>query len=169
MIVAKNMLTENVKVLKSEVSKTTYQGVAVAVASILCALLALSYYYTGEVSLNGVIYAQSVNYGLWMLEGLPFIFGFWGQYSSSMIAYQAGAMIFDQTQELRSRADSLEKQVSYSTTHDPVTDLPNRALFYDRVEQAILSAGNQNKILKWTPLSRQIITQFKIEPCSYSS
>jgi diguanylate cyclase (GGDEF)-like protein len=64
-----------------------------------------------------------------------------------VIAYQAGAMILDQTQELRSRAESLEKQVSYSTTHDSVTDLPNRVLFYDRVEQAILAAGNQNKML----------------------
>ncbi|CAD6873838.1 putative bifunctional diguanylate cyclase/phosphodiesterase [Methylomonas fluvii] len=147
MIPAKNILNENVRVLKSEVSKTTYQGVAIAIASILSALLALSYYYVGEISLNGIIKAQTENYGLWMLEALPFIFGFWGQYSSSIIAYQAGAMILDQTQELRSRAESLEKQVSYSTTHDSVTDLPNRVLFYDRVEQAILAAGNQNKML----------------------
>ncbi|MGZ0080002.1 putative bifunctional diguanylate cyclase/phosphodiesterase [Methylomonas sp. YC3] len=147
MIPAKNILNENVRVLKSEVSKTTYQGVGIAIASILSALLALSYYYVGEISLNGVIKAQTENYGLWMLEALPFIFGFWGQYSSSVIAYQAGAMILDQTQELRSRAESLEKQVSYSTTHDSVTDLPNRVLFYDRVEQAMLAAGNQNKML----------------------
>ncbi|MEI8574109.1 bifunctional diguanylate cyclase/phosphodiesterase [Methylomonas sp. LW13] len=147
MIPAKNILNENVRVLKSEVSKTTYQGVAIALASILSALLALSYYYVGEISLNGIIKAQTENYGLWMLEALPFIFGFWGQYSSSVIAYQAGAMILDQTQELRSRAESLEKQVSYSTTHDSVTDLPNRVLFYDRVEQAMLAAGNQNKML----------------------
>ncbi|WP_415878353.1 putative bifunctional diguanylate cyclase/phosphodiesterase [Methylomonas sp. TEB] len=147
MIPAKNILNENVRVLKSEVSKTTYQGVAIAIASILSALLALSYYYVGEISLNGIIKAQTENYGLWMLEALPFIFGFWGQYSSSVIAYQAGAMILDQTQELRSRAESLEKQVSYSTTHDSVTDLPNRVLFYDRVEQAMLAAGNQNKML----------------------
>jgi diguanylate cyclase (GGDEF)-like protein len=56
-------------------------------------------------------------------------------------------MIVDQTQELRSRAESLEKQANYSATHDLATDLPNRALFYDRVEQAILSANAQNKTL----------------------
>ena len=147
MIAAKNLLNDNVRVLKSEVSKTTYQGVAIAIAAIVCALLALSYYYTGDISLNGIIRAQTENYGLWILEALPFLFGFWGQYSSSVIAYQAGAMIFDQTQELRTRAETLEKQVSYSATHDAVTDLPNRVLFYDRVEQAILAAGNQNKML----------------------
>lgn len=147
MIAAKHLLTDNVRLLKSEVSKTTYQGVAIAVLAIICALLALSFYYTGEISLSGIIRAQTENYGLWVLEGLPFLFGFWGQYSSSVIAYQAGAMIFDQTQELRNRAETLEKQVSYSSTHDAVTDLPNRILFYDRVEQAIHAANNQGKML----------------------
>lgn len=144
---AKNLLSDNVRVLKSQVSKTAYQGVAIALCSIVIATLILSYYYTGEISLIGITKAQSENFGLWVLDGIPFAFGFWGQYSSSIIAYQAGAMIFDQTQELRSRTESLEKQVNYSTTHDSATDLPNRALFYDRVEQAILSANNQNKML----------------------
>ncbi|OAI13096.1 diguanylate cyclase [Methylomonas koyamae] len=147
MIAAKHLLADNVRLLKSEVSKTTYQGVAIAVIAIICALLALSFYYTGEISLSGIIRAQSENYGLWILEALPFLFGIWGQYSSSVIAYQAGAMIFDQTQELRNRAETLEKQVSYSSTHDAVTDLPNRILFHDRVEQAIHAANNQGKML----------------------
>ncbi|TPQ28735.1 putative bifunctional diguanylate cyclase/phosphodiesterase [Methylomonas koyamae] len=147
MIAAKHLLTDNVRILKSEVSKTTYQGVAIALLAIVCALLALSFYYTGEISFAGIIRAQTENYGLWVLEALPFLFGFWGQYSSSVIAYQAGAMIFDQTQELRNRAETLEKQVSYSSTHDAVTDLPNRVLFYDRVEQALHAANNQGKML----------------------
>ncbi|MCQ8181722.1 EAL domain-containing protein [Methylomonas sp. SURF-1] len=147
MIAAKHLLTDNVRLLKSEVSKTTYQGVAIAVLAVICGLLALSFYYTGEISLSGIIRAQTENYGLWVLECLPFLFGFWGQYSSAVIAYQAGAMIFDQTQELRNRAETLEKQVSYSSTHDAVTDLPNRILFYDRVEQAIHAANNQGKML----------------------
>lgn len=144
---AKNLLSDNVKILKSQVSKTAYQGVAIAVVSIIIATLGVCFYQTGGISLEGLVKAQSENYGLWMLDSIPFIFGFWGQYSSSIIAYQAGAMIFDQTQELRSRAETMEKQANYSATHDIATDLPNRALFYDRVEQAILSANNQNKML----------------------
>lgn len=115
--------------------------------SIIIATLGVCFYQTHGISLEGLVKAQSENYGLWMLDSIPFIFGFWGQYSSSIIAYQAGAMIFDQTQELRSRAETMEKQANYSATHDIATDLPNRALFYDRVEQAILSANNQNKML----------------------
>ena len=144
---AKNLLSDNVKVLKSQVSKTAYQGVAIAMVSIIVATLGVSFYQTNGISLEGLVKAQSENYGLWMLDTIPFIFGFWGQYSSSIIAYQAGAMIFDQTQELRSRAETMEKQANYSATHDIATDLPNRALFYDRVEQAILSANSQNKML----------------------
>ncbi|WFP51385.1 hypothetical protein PL263_04990 [Methylomonas sp. EFPC3] len=55
MIAAKHLLTDNVRILKSEVSKTTYQGVAIALLAIVCALLALSFYYTGEISFAGII------------------------------------------------------------------------------------------------------------------
>jgi diguanylate cyclase (GGDEF)-like protein len=144
---ARNLLADNVRVLKSQVTKTAYQGVAIAVASIAIASALVSYYLTGRISLDGIARAQAENYALWILDAIPFVFGFWGQYSSSIIAYQAGAMIFDQTQELRSRAENLEKQASYTATHDGITDLPNRALFYDRVEQAVRSANNQNKLL----------------------
>ncbi|MDP3334005.1 MAG: EAL domain-containing protein, partial [Methylococcaceae bacterium] len=33
------------------------------------------------------------------------------------------------------------------STHDPLTDLPNRVLFYDRVERAIFLANTQSKML----------------------
>jgi diguanylate cyclase (GGDEF)-like protein len=147
MSVAKNLMIDNVRLLKSEASKTTYQGMGIALASIVVTFLILSYYYTGSISIEGFIKAQSESYVLWILESLPFIFGLWGQYSSTIIAYQAGALIFDQTQELRTKADSLEYQAKYSATHDLCTDLPNRSLFYDRVEQAISLAKDRNKKL----------------------
>ena len=143
----KKLLTDNVRLLKSEVSKTTYQSMAIAVASILIAMCVLSYYHTGAISIDGIIKAQSENFGLWILDTLPFVFGVWGQYTSTVFAYQAGALIFDQTQELRIRAESMEHQVNYASTHDLCTDLPNRALFYDRVEQAILVAKSQKMLL----------------------
>jgi len=147
LIVTSSLLSDNVKILKSEVSKTAYQGVLIAIAAIFIATCVSSIYVTGEISLTGVLNAQRGNVGLWVLDGIPFVFGFWGQYSSSIIAYQAGAMIFDQTQELRSKTDDLVKQANYVNTHDPVTDLPNRTLFYDRVERAIFSATNKDLLL----------------------
>lgn len=144
---ATGLLSDNVKLLKSEVSRTAYQGVAIAISSIIIATCLVSYYHFGEVSINGIVKAQKQNFILWVMDTIPFIFGFWGQYSSSIIAYQAGALIFDQTQELRSRADDLEKKANYVTTHDVLTDMPLRSLFYDRVEQSILSANTQNRLL----------------------
>jgi len=134
----------NVNALKGQASKTAYQGIAIAVASIIIATLIVSFYTSGDISAAGIMHAQQNNVGLWILDALPFVFGFWGQYSSSIIAYQASAMILDQTAELRTQTATLEKQAAYSSTHDALTDLPNRSLFYDRVEQAILSANNQN-------------------------
>lgn len=145
--IANNTFSDNVRVLKSEVSKTAYQGVAVALASIVIATLSVCFYQNGEISIDGIINAQKNNFALWILDIVPFVFGVWGQYSGSIIAYQASALIFDQTQELRNRAEDLEKQANYAVTHDALTDLPNRGLFYDRVEQAILSANNQNRLL----------------------
>jgi diguanylate cyclase (GGDEF)-like protein len=145
--IASNLFSDNVKVLKGEVSKTAYQGVMIAVASLFIATCLVSFYTLGQISLEGVMLAQRENVALWLLDAIPFIFGIWGQYSSSIIAYQAGAIIFDQTQELRQKADNLEKATQYFHTHDPLTDLPNRALFYDRVEREILLAINQNRIL----------------------
>jgi diguanylate cyclase (GGDEF)-like protein len=145
--IAGNLLGDNVRILKSEVSKTAYQGVLIAVAAIIIATFMVSFYSTGELTLDGIVSAQKNNMALWVIDSIPFVFGFWGQYSSTMIAYQAGAMIFDQTQELRNKADNLEKQTNYVSTHDPLTDLPNRALFYDRVERAIVSANAQNQLL----------------------
>jgi len=59
------------------------------------------------------------------------------------------------TEELRSKAASLEGQaeewrsrvadLEKNATHDGITELPNRVLFYDRVEQAIAAANNQNQ------------------------
>jgi len=137
----------NVSALKGQASKTAYQGVLIALTAIIIATLAISFYTTGKISVTGIMQAQQENVSLWILDSLPFIFGFWGQYASSIIAYQAGAMILDQTNELRHQTVLLEKQATYSSTHDILTNLPNRSLFYDRVEQAILSANHQNKSL----------------------
>ncbi len=145
--VASNLLSENVKILKSEVSKTAFQGVLIAVGSIVIATILVSFFSSGEISLEGVMRAQQTNFVLWVLDSIPFVFGIWGQYSSSIMAYQAGAMIFDQTQELRNRTENLEKHTNYISTHDPLTELPNRALFYDRLEQAIFNAHTKKRLL----------------------
>ena len=137
------LLTDNIKVLKGEVSKAAYQGVAIAIAAILIATAMACYFETGSISVSGMWLVQKTNPALWVLNFVPFVFGFLGQHSSMAIAYQAGAMVIDQTQELRSQADSYVKQNVYVSTHDQLTNLPNRGLFYDRIEKAIFTESQQ--------------------------
>ena len=140
-----SLFSDNVRLLKSEASKTAYQGVAIAIAAVVVATALVCFVDTGALSLDGLWTAQKHNVALWMLNCMPFVFGIWGQYSNTLIAHQAGAMIIDQTQELRTKTDDLEKQTTYVSTHDRLTDLPIRALFYDRVERAIVSAISTDK------------------------
>ncbi len=146
MLTAKQIFQENVRLLRSKVSKQAIIGTIIASITVVVATL-LSAYFSNhyELTLASIIHAQATNPVLWLLDATPFIFGFWGQYTSTVIAYEAGAMVMDQTTDLRSRTVALEKRISHESTHDQLTDLPNRVLFVDRLEQA-LQLANTEKI-----------------------
>jgi len=103
-----NKLTDNVKLLKTKASKYSFWGVFIAICSIFIATLLSTYFQLGQISLQGLIQTQKTNPVLWVINLMPFVFAFWGQYVSAMISYQAGAMVIDQTEELRSQASTLE-------------------------------------------------------------
>ena len=145
---ANSIFADNVRLLRMEASKNAYQGVIIAMAAILVATALVAYMESHAINLQSMLAAQKGNVALWILDVMPFIFGFWGQYSSTLIAYQAGAMLLDQTNELRAKAENLERETAYVSTHDKLTDLPNRALFYDRVERVIVSAIATGTVLK---------------------
>jgi diguanylate cyclase (GGDEF)-like protein len=140
-ILSNEIMRQNVGVLRASASKASIQGVLLAFATILLATLAVTFMSERSITLDGLVKAQSENLALWILDFIPFVFAYWGHYSSSVIAYKASALLMDQTEELRSRASRLERQASYAATHDPVTDLPNRALFYDRLERTMTATN----------------------------
>jgi diguanylate cyclase len=156
--IVQSLFTDNVRLLRSEASKTAYQGMAIAVAAVIVATVIVCYFDTGALTLEGLWAAQKHNAALWMLNCMPFVFGIWGQYSNSLIAHHAGAMIVDQTHDLRTKTVDLEKQTAYATTHDRLTELPLRALFYDRVERAIITS-----VVTGTPDKRLSILLIEIE------
>jgi diguanylate cyclase (GGDEF)-like protein len=139
-------LANNVELLKGKASKYAFYGVFIALAAILIATSLVSYYNTGTITLAGIIEAQKDNGALWLLDLMPFFFAFWGQYVSSVMAYEASAMVIDQTSELRAHTTMLEQQAMHDVTHDHLTDLPNRVLLRDRLEQA-LNVAQHNKTL----------------------
>ncbi len=130
----------NVALLKGRASKYAYYGVVIGLVAIAIATAMVSLYNTGAITLPGIIDAQKNNGALWALDSLPFLFALWGQHVSSMVAYEGAAMVMDQTIELQARTTELEKQAMHDSTHDHLTDLPNRVLLRDRLDQALHAA-----------------------------
>lgn len=146
MLNTKKTLKANAKLLKGSVSKYAWYGLSIALLSIIIATIAVCYTQEGLITLPGLIHAQQTNVAIWTLNLTPFIFTFWGQYVSNMIAMEASAMVVDQTAEMRMHTTALEEQVMHDMTHDSLTGLPNRALFIDRLSQALAFEQHTRKL-----------------------
>jgi len=144
---AAQTLNITTSLLKSRASKHAVYGVLIAFSCIVVATLMVAYLEKGVVNLDNLLYAQKSNFALWVLDLMPFIFALWGQYVSSIMAYQAGAMVLDQTSELRAQAVVLEEKAFHGATHDSLTELPNRILLLDRLQQALSIASRQKSKL----------------------
>jgi diguanylate cyclase (GGDEF)-like protein len=130
-------LSFNAKLLKARASRYAIYGAMIAAAAIVLATVLSAYMQLGQISVSSLINAQKTNPVLWILDTTPFFFAFWGQSVGAVMSYQAGALMADQINELRTQTAALETQAMHDATHDSVTELPNRILFNDRVMQLI--------------------------------
>lgn len=140
-----SLLRTNVGLLRARASRHAYIGLAIAVAAVLVATIFTAYFAVGEVSLAAMLAAQKSNVALWAIDCMPFVFAFWGQYVGVLMAHEAGALILDQTEDLRTQAAAMEVQAARQTAQDNLTGLPNRTLFLDRLEQAIEAAHGHDQ------------------------
>ena len=145
--ITNDLRRRNLDILKSRARKEALQGVFVAVGAIIAATLLVAFYSQGDISLGGIISAQQENLALWIIDAMAFVFPIWGQLASRSLVREADALVRYQTEELRQRNDQLEREKIFAATHDPVTELANRPLFYDRVEQAIRSRSANGQIV----------------------
>jgi len=140
-------LKSNVRLMKSRVTKYAVYGVIIAFAALILATLLSSFMQHGNIGIESIVDVQKNNVTLWFLDAMPFVFAFWGQYTSSIMAYEASTMVIDQTEDLRNQTAALEYKAAHDATHDTVTGLPNRILLLDRLELAIQSAVRQKSPL----------------------
>ncbi len=138
-------LAVTAKLLKSRVTNYALYGAIIAAIAVIVGTILSSYFQFEGLSLEGVFEAQKTNSVLWVLDCMPFVFAIWGQYIGIIVGYEAGALVVDQAHEFRDQTATLERQAMYKATHDSLTDLPNRALLFDRLEQAIKNARREEK------------------------
>lgn len=143
----KHTFETNAKILKSKVSKFAFLGLGISLTAILFATMAVAFQMGGSITLDSIISAQKNNVALWMLDISPLLFMFWGQSISTVMSYTASAMVMDQTNELRMQTNELASRSEHDSSHDSLTDLPNRLLFVDRLNQAINSLRGQKGLI----------------------
>lgn len=140
-----DVLVKNFEVLKTRVNRFGVYGLVISLITIFMSTIIVAYQMTGSISFTSLLYAQDNNFALRILNFLPFIFAFWGQYTGNYIAYQASAIIAEETDDLRAETSEWKKKSLHDSTHDSLTELPNRALFYDLLRQAIMVASRENR------------------------
>jgi diguanylate cyclase (GGDEF)-like protein len=147
------MLAKNVELLKSTVNRQGLIGLGIALITIVVTTILVGYQSLGELSVESILYVQEHNLAVRILDFLPFIFTYWGQMAGHKIASQAGELIVKETDDLRAETTSWKIKSLHEATHDALTGLPNRALFYERTRQAVTSPSmNQRVILLFLDL-----------------
>ena len=148
-------LRSNVKLMKSEINRYALFGTLIAIGALILATAINAHLQSGQITIGTLIKAQQTNVTLWFMDAMPFIFAFWGQYASTIMAYEAGSMVMEQTEDLRGLTVQLEHKAVHEATHDSLTGLPNRVLLYDRLNHAIQRASRRKTGLVMT--IRQVV------------
>lgn len=141
------LFTRNAQLLRRKASRHAWFGMIIGLGAVLVATGLLAYLESGQITPSRLLAAQKANPSLWFLNAMPFAFAVWGQYVSVMMAYEAGAMIVDQTSKLRAQNEALEQQAQYSAMYDTLTGLPNWVLLVDRLKQALRNARYEDRPL----------------------
>lgn len=139
-------LAKSTNLLRTKATKTAIEAVVIAFLAIILATILASYAQFNELSFQAIVEVQTNNAALWILDLLPIVFAYLGQYSSYKIANEATLMVIEETKELRSYASQMQIQANLAATHDHLTGLPNQALFYDRIETVIKEASDSNDV-----------------------
>ncbi|MCB1667263.1 MAG: EAL domain-containing protein [Pseudomonadales bacterium] len=133
--------------MKSRVTRYSIYGLLIAATAVVVATMITAVYIDHHITIKSLLRAQKQNVALWVLDFMLFGFAFWGQYVSTSLSKNVRHLVNEQTAELVQKTEVLERQAIHDTTHDSLTDLPNRILLRDRLDQALLAAQRNQRLV----------------------
>ena len=137
-------LTRLAGFLREKTNRYAWIGLGVSVAALLIGNALAANAGFGGFRPDELMAAQRTNPALWLLDLMPLLFLAWGQQIGTLISYQAGAMVLDQTRALRDQASALEYQLERSAEPLTLTNLPNQRSFAASLTRAIVRRSEQN-------------------------
>lgn len=124
--------------LRGKANRYAWMGLGVAFSAILAATLLSCRYEFGSYSIQGMIAVHTLNPALWLLDAMPLLFMVWGQYIGVVMSYQAGALVMDETRELRERTHMLEYQLGrVPAAGGEHIGLPNRTALEEQIARTL--------------------------------
>uniref|UniRef100_UPI00355A5EE6 sensor histidine kinase n=1 Tax=Sulfuricaulis sp. TaxID=2003553 RepID=UPI00355A5EE6 len=94
-------LAEDLLLLRERASQYALYGVLIASTSVVIATLLVCYVMVDDITIDGIILAQTSNIALWTVDSMPFVFAMWGQYATFRMAGEANDLVQHKTQSLR--------------------------------------------------------------------
>ena len=132
------------KALQEHLRPAAWLGCGIAAVAAVLATMLAAVWVGGELTLKNMLVQQFNNPVLWVLDALPLVYAAWGQVSQVSLGERTTELIFRETESLRERTVALERRATRAALFDPLTDLPNRVLLRDRLEQAIKLLGDSS-------------------------
>jgi len=133
--------------LKARAHKESYIGLGIAVLSILLATALSCYIDYDEVTFWNLVDVHRMNPTMMILDSFAFMFPIWGQYSSGLLRREATEIMDVYTHQVEQQSELLDQERVFLASHDPITELPNKYLFSDRLETAVKLGNGGKKFL----------------------
>jgi len=96
---------------ESRARKYAGYGMIIGLTAVVIATALASYHETGAITFAGLNEAQKTNPVLWVVDIMPFLFAFWGQYVGYAMVHEASSIIVDHTSDLYARVAILEREM----------------------------------------------------------
>lgn len=130
-------LSATAGLLRSRINRYAGYGLGVALFAVWAASVLAARSAYGDITWDTLLRVHSENPALWMLDLMPLAFLIWGQYIGTVLSFQAGAMLIDETSALREQTAILQHELERSPVEGHTLGLPNRHAYVSLIGRAL--------------------------------